>query len=937
MDVEKNDIEKQLLSIAHRFLSELEAERAVQAISLDASLDHELGIDSLGKVELLHRIENTFSIHLPEKTLADVKSLRDLVPLIEKIASESPIKIKPVYSPILESVSLNFSSTTFLIDALKSYASKQPNRPHIYLQDEQGHEQIIRYAELLDGAKTVARGLHQRGIKSGETIAIMLPTTDEFFYAFLGILLVGAIPVPIYPPFRADQIEEYAKREAKILKNAQVRILITFARVKILGDMLKPFVPSLIEVTTLDSLRVKTGSVPEISIKPHDIALIQYTSGSTGDPKGVVLTHENMLSNMHAIRKSVDIQPTDVNVSWLPLYHDMGLMCWLASMYFGIPLTIMSPLIFLSRPERWLWAIHYHRATISGAPNFAYELCVKEINLKDIQGLDLSSLRFTFCGAETINPKTIHAFIEKFKPFGFKPDSFAPAYGLAESTVALTIPTKKRYPLIDKIQREKFEKENRAIPSATSNEREYLEFVACGEIISEHSLRIVDDAGNILNDRMVGNIQFSGPSAMQGYFDNPAATEKAKDNYYWNTGDLGYMADNELFVTGRKKDLIIKAGRNIYPEEIEEIVNQIAGIQSGGVIAFGVSDQRTGTEKLVIVAETFQTQKTKREKMHAEIIKQMSLTLDIPPDVIIFVAPHTIPKTASGKLQRSECKKNYAEGKIKHRQLPAKVQLIKLGLKSISQKMENVIKTLLKFIYAIYVGIILLVTTLPVLVILFLSPQKIAAKICRFWARSVFRLIFCPIKIKGQQLLQHNYAVIYVANHASYADALLILGLLPPGVVLTGKKELMQFPLINIFIKKLKIITVDRMDFEKSLEDRKLIEAAINNGKSVLIFPEGTITYATGLRPFKLGAFHLSTETQTPICPIAINGTRKILRDGSYFPTPGKINVTIGELIFPKKNDWDEVVRLHASVRSEIAKNCGESVIDLIGAEPAVE
>jgi len=653
MKNENTGIEIQLLSIVRQFLSELEAERAMQAISLDAALDRDLGIDSLGKVELLHRIEKEFSVRLPDNALTEIKSLRDLAMLLSQTAPSSINNRDQNYTTVLEATALDLSSITVLTEALTFRALQEPNRPHIYLQDEEGRERIIRYSELLNTAKAVAAGLQKRGILPGETIAIMLPTSEEFFYAFAGILLAGAIPVPVYPPFHPDLIEEYAKREAKILKNAEVRILITFSRVKILSDMLPAFVPSLMEVTTLDNLKFTANSFSEIVIAQNDIALIQYTSGSTGDPKGVVLTHGNMIANIRAIGKSIQLQPTDVNVSWLPLYHDMGLLDWLASLYFGIPLVIMSPLIFLSRPEKWLWAMHYHRATLSGGPNFAYEMCVKEIDTKDIEGLDLSAWRFAFCGSETINPRTIKNFTKKFEPFGFKPESFAPAYGLAESTVGLSISGKKRLPRIDKIERVAFETKNQTIPTTSTNENEYVEFVSCGEIMSDHTVRIVDESDNPVSERVVGNIQFSGPSSMQGYHNNLAATQKAYHNGFWDTGDLGYLADNELFVTGRKKDLIIKAGRNLYPEEIEEIVNQIEGIERGNVIALGVSDPISGTEKLVIVAETTITEKNKQQFIRENIIKQLSSLLGLPPDVIVLVKPHVIPKTASGKLQRA--------------------------------------------------------------------------------------------------------------------------------------------------------------------------------------------------------------------------------------------------------------------------------------------
>lgn len=615
MKLHQNEIEQQLISITREFLLELEAERAVQAITLEASLERELGIGSLGKTELFQRIEKVFSIRLPENAMIKADSLVDLAKIIQQISPASSIPTDTQqFSPILETLSLNLTTATTLLDVIRIYAAKEPKRPHIYLQNELGKEQIIHYGELLEKALLVANGLWKRGIQPGETIAIMLPTHEEFFYTFCGILLAGAIPIPIYPPFRPDQIEEYTKREAKILKNAQARILVTFSQAKSLSQILRTFIPSLKEVVTLNNLQTPAAdSSPSISVAFNDIALIQYTSGSTGDPKGVTLTHANIIANIRSIGKSVPVKPTDICVSWLPLYHDMGLMTWLASLYFGLPVTILSPLAFLTRPERWLWAIHYHRGSLSGGPNFAYELCVKKIDPKDIEGLDLSSWRFAFNGAEAINPRTLERFSKKFSPYGFKIEAFAPVYGLAETTVGLTFPPTMRVPLIDKIQREFFEKENKAIP-ASQDTKHVIEYVGCGEPLIDHEIRIVNDAGNELPERMVGNIQFRGPSAMQGYYGNPAATAKTFHNGWWYTGDLGYCVGKELFITGRKKDLIIKAGRNLYPEEIEEIVSQIAGIRRGCIVAFGTTDPESGTEKLIVVAETYEITKEKNNR-----------------------------------------------------------------------------------------------------------------------------------------------------------------------------------------------------------------------------------------------------------------------------------------------------------------------------------
>ncbi len=927
-----SQIESQLLSIVRDFLHELEAERAVQAISLDASLERDLGIDSLGKVELFHRIEKQFSVRLPESAMVEAESLRDLMKIIVQKDSGKLIQTQPQqFSPLLEMTSLDLTNAQTLIDVLVTYATKEPERPHLYLQDEVGKEQVIHYGQLFEEARKIARGLYKQGIQPGETIGIMLPTSADFFYVFCGILLAGAIPVPIYPPYRPDRIEEYAKREAKILQNAQARLLITFSRAEVLSNILRTFIPSLKEVTTVKNLQLLEGPLQEVSIESSDPVLIQYTSGSTGDPKGVLLTHENMLANIRAIINAIPVKPTDVEVSWLPLYHDMGLMSWLGSLYVGIPITILSPLTFLTRPERWLWAIHYHRGTLSGGPNFAYELCVKKINSEDIEGLDLSSWRFAFNGAEAINPKTLERFSKKFSRYGFRVEAFAPVYGLAESTVGLTFPTKSRVPRIDKVQRELFEKEAKALPA--TSEKNILEFVGCGEPLLDHTIRIVDDVGIVLEDRVVGNLQFKGPSAMQGYFNNPEATQKAYHDGWWDTGDLGYRSDNEIFITGRKKDLIIKAGRNLYPEEAEEIVSQLPSIRKGCVIAFGVSDPDSGTEKLIIVAETYELDKKKQQSIRSDVIEKMAIELGIPPDTVILVPPRIVPKTSSGKLQRSACKKAYLEGKLFKHPLPGKMQFAKLAFISGSKKVWNGFAYLGKFLYGLYAGIILLITVPFIWLSVLSLPRQASTKIARFWARNFFRLIGCPITLDGKINL-HISPVIYVSNHSSYADSVLLLGILPPGVLFTVKKELLTTPIIKTFVKKLGYVIVDRMDFIKSLENKKLIEKSVQEKKSVVIFPEGTFTYATGLRPFKLGAFTVAAETSTPICPIAIRGTRSILRGDSYLPKPGSIKITIGKPIYPKNTDWNEILRLHSLVRSEIAKHCGEPVIDVIVAGP---
>lgn len=922
------ETETQLLAITRHFLLELEADRALKEITLDTSFEQELGIDSLGKVELFRRIEKVCSLRLPEEAIINTESLRDLINIIPQSHTIEPSPtIINAFTPSLETAEVDLSSAQTLVEVIHSFAKHHPNRPHLYFQNEQGMEQIISYGQMYTEAQRVANGLVQRGIQKGDTIAIMLPTSNEFFYAFFGVLLAGAIPVPIYPPFRPDKIEEYVKREAIILQNAQVKLLITFSSAQLLSKMLRVFIPSLNDVLTLHNLASSIQANLGYSVKPDDLALIQYTSGSTGDPKGVALTHRNILANMRAIGKGLSIKPTDGAVSWLPLYHDMGLISWLASYYFGIPLTILSPLTFLSRPEKWLWAIHYHRATISGGPNFAYELCVKKINPEDIEGLDLSSWRFAFNGAEAINPKTLERFSKKFSPYGFKIESFAPVYGLAESTVGLTFPPTLRAPRIDAIQRESFEKENKAIPALEKNHA--MQFVACGVPLIDHHIRIVNDRGEEIPERTIGNIQFKGPSSAQYYYNNPSATQKARCDEWWNTGDLGYLADRELFITGRKKDLIIKAGRNLYPVEIEEAVSQVATIRKGCVIAFGIQDPKQGTEKLVVVAESYALSQEEQQPIRSQIIEKMVLQLGTPPDIIVLVPPTTVPKTSSGKLKRAACKQAYLEGKLSKPPLSQKLQITKLFFASIIQGTLNGMRYCAKIAYTIYVGLLVFCLFPLAWLLAIMLPKRSTATVSQYFTRIFHRLIGCPISIQGRENLSSKRPTIYVVNHASYVDATTLFTLLPKDIIFVAKKELLNAPLIRTFIKKLNVITVDRSDFAKSVDSKAQITACIQQGKSVVIFPEATFTSSPGIRPFKLGAFITAVEAQIPICTIAIQGTRSILRANSALAKPGQIKVTIGKAIYPEKTDWQEAIRLRAMARDEIAKNCGESMLDI--------
>ncbi|MDG2571018.1 AMP-binding protein, partial [Vibrio parahaemolyticus] len=350
------------------------------------------------------------------------------------------------------------------------------------------------------------------------------------------------VPVPIYPAGRRSQLEDHLRRQAKVLSNAQARFLVTDDEVRPLARLVGNLVDSLDEIVTHANLASADPVTAPVPVKAGDTALIQYTSGSTSDPKGVVLSHANLLANIRAMGTAIDASSRDVVVSWLPLYHDMGLIgAWLAPLYFRACSVILSPQAFLSDPKRWLWSLHQYRGTISAAPNFAYELCLKSIRDDDIAGLDLSSVRYLMNGAEPVNPSTVVRFAERFAPYGLKPEALAPVYGLAESSVGLAFPPLSRAPIIDRVDRGALTGQGWARP-AEPHDRSPLEFVACGRPLPGHDVRIVDEAGHVVPERREGRLQFRGLSATAGYFRNPEMTRALLAGEWLESGDRAYVA-----------------------------------------------------------------------------------------------------------------------------------------------------------------------------------------------------------------------------------------------------------------------------------------------------------------------------------------------------------------------------------------------------------
>jgi acyl-CoA synthetase (AMP-forming)/AMP-acid ligase II/acyl carrier protein len=455
--IEKNH-ERGLIALVTDLVRELHGQGGRAAdVSLSSRLDRDLGIDSLGRTELVLRVERVFRVRLPVSVMGEADTVADILTALQRSAPDTGIGIAVEAPMTAQPAVAAAAQARTLVEVLEWHVARNPDRRHVtVLQDERTVLATMTYGELSQGARKVAAGLMARDVVAGDRVALMLPTGADFFTAFFGILYTGAVPVRIYPPMHLSQLEDYLRRQAGILRNAEARILVTVPEALRLAGLLRGLVPSLRAIESVGVLMSSQAPavLPSIS-DPGATALIQYTSGSTGDPKGVVLSHANLLANMRAIIKAIDATSADVLLSCLPLYHDMGLIgAWLAPLYLGVPCFIMSPLSFLARPQSWLWASHRYRATVSAAPNFAFELCLKQIDDADLDGLDLSSLRYVANGAEPVSIHTLRRFTQRFGHYGFSPQAMAPVYGLAECAVALALPPPGRGPVIDRVKRE---------------------------------------------------------------------------------------------------------------------------------------------------------------------------------------------------------------------------------------------------------------------------------------------------------------------------------------------------------------------------------------------------------------------------------------------------------------------------------------------------
>ncbi len=560
-------------------------------------------------------------------------------------------------------------------------AAKSTQTGYRFVDENSEAEPFFSHAGIERASARFGGALQSLGLQKGDRVALVLPDNADFVFAFLGATRAGIVPVPIYPPTGLGKLSGYLENTLHIVERSGAKVLVTSAEIRRILGTVQSRAPALERVCDVESLKALREELKPQKIALDDVCFLQFTSGSTSHPKGVTLTHENLAANVHVIMDlGLGVQSFDSAVSWLPLYHDMGLIGFVLAPLFHVnTITFLPPLLFLKRPAKWLEQMSKRRGTISFGPNFAYALCNKRIKDSEMEGLDLSSWRVAGCGAEPIRAENLKAFAEKFGRIGFSEKAFVSCYGMAESTLAVSFSKLGSGVIVDTVKGDSLWSEGKAEPTDPSSEHA-APIVQCGSAFEKHVIGVFapDDieSANPLPERTVGELRLRGPSVMRGYWNEPELTREAFAGGWLKTGDLGYLAHGNVHVCGRSKEVIIVNGRNYYPQDLEWEASRVEGVRKGNVIAFGTLKPSYDRERVVIALETAVPSGPEREAQRGEVRKIVQQGIGLTVDDVVPVDIGVLPKTSSGKLQRSKTRELYENGELLARTSARKVDTV---------------------------------------------------------------------------------------------------------------------------------------------------------------------------------------------------------------------------------------------------------------------
>jgi|CXWL01.1.fsa_nt_gi acyl-CoA synthetase (AMP-forming)/AMP-acid ligase II len=541
--------------------------------------------------------------------------------------------------------------------------------------DRRENAELLSWRDLHRRAAIAGAALQKLGVRRGERVALIFPTGADFFVGFFGALAASAVPVPLYPPVRLGRLEEYHQRTARMLSAAGARLVLADRTVaRLLGETIERARPPLGCLTLAElpgSSALPSGGPPT----PEELALVQFSSGTTVDPKPVALTHRAILAQMRALNSFWPDSPelAHSGASWLPLYHDMGLIgCVFPALDKVTDLTLLGPEVFVSRPAAWLRLISRYRATISPAPNFAYGLCVEKIRDEELEGVDLSCWRVALNGAEAVSAHSARAFVERFARWGFRPEAMTPVYGLSEAALAVSFS-----PIGRPFRSGTFARSSLGPGDIAARDAAGTEIVTVGQPLPGFEIEVRDPEGQLCAERQVGRIWIRGPSLMAAYLDLPEATARALVEGWLDSGDLGFVADDELYLTGRAKDLVVLRGRNYAPEEIERALDGVPGARVGCTAAASWLREGGEREELVVFVEVARgASENHRLALPTTVGAAVLAATGLAVDAVVVVEPGTLPRTSSGKIRRGETLRQWLDGTLA---APAAVNPLRLA------------------------------------------------------------------------------------------------------------------------------------------------------------------------------------------------------------------------------------------------------------------
>jgi fatty-acyl-CoA synthase len=522
--------------------------------------------------------------------------------------------------------------------------------------DGSGDEITWRHDDLAAAAGRTAAALAAEGVEPGDRVMLCLPTSPVFVTAFFGALLLGAVPTAVATPGGFGSADIFRDKFTRLLAYLEPAAVVATPSVLAGGAL-----PDAVAAIDGDVLHAWACSPEAPTLAPRlpepgDLAFIQATSGSTGTPKGVQITHANLAANCEQIAHAATMGRSDTWVGWLPLHHDMGLIGgFLTPVFHCFDAVLMPPSRFLRSPGDWLRAVSRYRATFTAAPNFAYGYAAARVTDAELDGVDLSSWRFLFCGAEPIHPPTVQHFVDRFAAWGLPKDALVPCYGMAEASLGVTVSRPHAPIAYDSISRQALTGNGVAL-DIPADDLDAMHIVDCGAPLSGTEVRIVAEDGAICGEDVVGRIQFRGPSMTVGYFRLPGETAAATREGWWDTGDIGYLREGRLRITGRHKDLIIIRGANYLPTDFELAAQEVAGVRLGGVAAVGHADTQGLSEELHLIVESG-ADAAEHDALRRAVRVAVSKRTGVLPAGVRVVPPRSIPKTTSGKVQRAEARR----------------------------------------------------------------------------------------------------------------------------------------------------------------------------------------------------------------------------------------------------------------------------------------